>query len=90
MSIRLEHGRRSFEVTAYYDAIHDASAIELAELGDDGLGPALMTVLFDEDASADPRVLLDAGALPLPVLTRFMAEVAHEHRRIGGAPSVQG
>ncbi|MFG1838153.1 hypothetical protein ACGFH8_06915 [Micromonospora sp. NPDC049175] len=85
MSIELNHGQRRFEVMAYVDAMHDAQAIELAELASDGLGPALMTVLFTDEASADPRVLLDVGELPLPVLISFMAMVAEEQRRIAGA-----
>ncbi len=52
----------------YHDAVHgDRWAIELAELVDDELGPALVTVLFaDDGSSADAEVLLDDGRLPLP------------------------
>jgi hypothetical protein len=49
---------------AYHDAIHDdAWAIELAELVDQELGPAVVTVLFPSDGvSTDPQVLLGTAA----------------------------
>jgi hypothetical protein len=45
---------------AYHDAIrHDGPALELAELVDDELGPALVTVLFtDAGSSGDAEVRL--------------------------------
>jgi hypothetical protein len=69
---------------AYHDAIrHDGPALELAELVDGELGPALVTVLF-ADRAGETEVLFTDCDLPLPVLTAFMAEVAHEERRVFG------
>ncbi len=74
---------------AYHDAIrHDGPALELAELVDGELGPALVIVLFADSAGATEVLLTDCG-LPLPVLTAFMAEVADEERRLSGRDSAQ-
>jgi hypothetical protein len=77
---------------AYHDAIHDdAWAIELAELVDQELGPAVVTVLFPSDGvSTDPQVLLGDGSLPLPILTSFMNEVARAERRMREVPQPRG
>jgi hypothetical protein len=60
------HGQRRFQVMSYSDAINDdAWTVELAEVVDGELGPAVLTVLFPSDQIADPRVLVDGGSLPL-------------------------
>lgn len=85
MAEEIEHGERLFQTMAYHDAIHgDRWALELAELVDDELGPALITALFSDDGStADTEILLDQGRVPLPVLTAFLTRVAREQRRLG-------
>ncbi|GAA1289482.1 hypothetical protein Psi02_17170 [Planotetraspora silvatica] len=92
MTVRLEHGQRQFHVMAYRDAIYDdAWAIELAELVDQELGPALVTVLYPSDGiCTDPQVLLKDSSLPLPILTSFIDEVAREERRIREEPEPRG
>lgn len=50
VTVLLEHCDRRFQVMPYHDAIrHDGPAVELAELINGELGPALVTVLFAED-----------------------------------------
>jgi hypothetical protein len=80
----LEHGERRFQTMAHHDAVQgDRWAVELAELVDHELGPALVTVLFPDDGSpVDAEALLDHGSLPLPVLVSFLARVAQEQRRL--------
>jgi hypothetical protein len=71
---------------AYHDAIrHDGPALELAELVNGELGPALITILFADDSAGEGEVLLADCGLPLQILTAFMEEVAQEVRRIRGA-----
>jgi hypothetical protein len=82
MAIFLEHRGRRFQVLAYHDAIrHDGPALELAELVNDELGPAVVTVLFRGEDTGETEVLLTEYGLPLPILTAFMAEVAREDSR---------
>ncbi|GAA3764098.1 hypothetical protein [Micromonospora maritima] len=85
MTLLLEHGGRQFHVMAYHDAIrHDGPALELAELVNGELGPALVTVLLadaDADADEDDALLTECG-LPLPILTAFVEAVADERRRL--------
>ena len=69
---------------AYHDAIrHDGPALELAELVNGELGPALVTVLFADDSAGGAGVLLADCGLPLQILTAFMDEVVQEERRYG-------
>jgi hypothetical protein len=84
VTVLLEHGHRRFQVTAYHDAIlHDGPALELAELVNGELGPALATVLFAEDGtSGGAEVLLASGGLPLTVLAAFLEQVVREERRL--------
>lgn len=71
---------------AYHDAIrHDGPALELAELVDGELGPALVTVLFAEGSAGEAEVLFADGDLPLQVLTAFVDEVVQQERRLRGA-----
>src|SRR4051794_31389521 len=74
----LYYGHRQFQILAYHDAIrHDGSALELAELVDGELGPALMTVLFSSDDPAEAaEVLLTECTLPQSILAAFMEEAA--------------
>jgi hypothetical protein len=69
---------------AYHDAVrHDGPALELAELVNDELGPALVTALLANDGSSgDAEVLLTSCSLPLKVLSAFMDEVVREERRL--------
>jgi hypothetical protein len=84
VTVLLEHDHRRFQVTAYHDAIrHDCPALELAELVNDELGPALVTVLFAEDGiSGSAEILLANCGLPLTILAAFMEEVVQEERRL--------
>jgi hypothetical protein len=87
VTVLLEPGGRRFNAMAYHDAVrHDGPALELAELVDGELGAALVTVLFADSAGATKVLLADCD-LPLPILTAFMAEVAHEERRLFGGDS---
>ncbi|MEV0609454.1 hypothetical protein AB0I61_24090 [Polymorphospora rubra] len=86
VAILLEYGGRRFQVVAYHDAIrHDGPALELAELVDGELGPALVTVLFPDEGTGGAKVLLADSGLPLRILTAFIAEVVQEEHRIRGA-----
>jgi hypothetical protein len=83
VTVLLEHGGRRFQAMAYHDAVrHDGPALELAELVDGELGPALVTVLFADGAGED-EVLLTDGALPLPILTAFLRHTAPGDRPAG-------
>jgi hypothetical protein len=87
MAVALEHGGRRFQAMAYHDAIrHDGPALELAELVDGELGPALVTVLFaaDDASPSGSEVLLVDCDLPLQTLAAFMEEVGREERRLRG------
>lgn len=82
MAIFLEHRGQRFQVLAYHDAIrHDAPALELAELVNGELGPAVVTVLFRGEDAGETEVLMTGSGLPLPILTAFMAEVTREDSR---------
>lgn len=79
----LEYGGRRFQVTAYHDAMwHDGPALELAELVDGELGPALVTVAFADGSSGGTEVLLTNSGLPLPILRAFVEEAVQEEHRI--------
>jgi hypothetical protein len=84
VTVLLEDGHRRFHVMAYHDAIqHDGPALELAELVNDEVDPALVTVLFTDGGSfGDAEVLLTSGSLPLKILSAFMDEVVREERRL--------
>jgi hypothetical protein len=76
MTVILDHDGRRFQVIAYHDAIrHDGPALELAELVDGELGPALVTILFRDDSADGAEVLLTECGLPLEILAAFMKEV---------------
>jgi hypothetical protein len=92
VTVLLEHGHRLFQVMAYYDAIrHDGPALELAELVNDELGPALVTVLFAEDGIlGGAEVLLANCGLPLTILAAFMEEAVQEDRRLHEAGQPRG
>lgn len=80
----LEHGDRRFEVLAYHDAIrHDGPALELAEVVDGEVGPALVTVLFSAAAAGESEVLLTESGLPFPIITAFVEEAIREQHRVG-------
>ncbi|MEU8332002.1 hypothetical protein [Micromonospora sp. NPDC048839] len=85
MVMPLEYGGRRFQAMAYHDAIrHDGPALELAELVDGELGPALVTVTFaGENTGGAEAFLIDSG-LPLPILAAFVEEAVREERRISG------
>ncbi|MEU5669655.1 hypothetical protein ABZ749_04630 [Micromonospora sp. NPDC047753] len=86
MMMPLEYGGRRFQIMAYHDAMrHDGPALELAELIDGELGPALVTVTFADESAGGAEVLLTNSCLPLPILRAFMEEAAQEEHRIGGA-----
>jgi hypothetical protein len=88
VTVLLEHDGRQFQVTAYHDAIrHDGPALELAELANGELGPALVTILFADDGGGEAEVLLTNGDLPLQILTAFMEAIVQEECRIRGAGS---
>ncbi|MFF0154045.1 hypothetical protein [Micromonospora sp. NPDC005203] len=85
MVMPLEHGGRRFQVMAYHDAIrYDGPALELAELVNDELGPALVTVTFADGNAGGAEVLLTDAGLPLPILRAFVEEAVREERRISG------
>jgi hypothetical protein len=84
----IDHGGRRFQIMAYHDAVrHDGPALELAELVDGELGPALVTALFAGDSVGDTTVLLADSELPLPILITFMAAIAQENGRLREAQS---
>ncbi|MGC4755431.1 hypothetical protein [Micromonospora trifolii] len=59
MMMPLEYGGRRFQVMAYHDAMrHDGPALELAELVDGELGPALVTITFANESAGGTEVLL--------------------------------
>ncbi|MEU8283328.1 hypothetical protein AB0C01_03230 [Micromonospora sp. NPDC048905] len=85
MVIPLAYGGRRFQVMAYHDAIrHDGPALELAELVDDELGPALVTVTFAGENAGGAEVFLTDAGLPLPILRAFVEEAVREERRTSG------
>ncbi|MCU7725607.1 hypothetical protein ODJ79_17905 [Actinoplanes sp. KI2] len=82
----LEHGDRRFQTLAYHDAIrHDGPALELAELVDGEVGPALMTVLFFPSDASKAEVVLTNSSLPLPIITAFLKEAGREQHRLNEA-----
>ncbi|WP_197001201.1 hypothetical protein [Longispora fulva] len=86
MTTLLTHGERQFQAMAYHDAIQgDTWAVELAELVDGELGPAIVTALFGEDPPTTTRVLTSTGDLPLEILRAFMVAIAAEETRIRAA-----
>ena len=80
----ISYGNRQFQILAYHDAIrHDGPALELAELVDGELGPALVTVLFSPGSPAEAaEVLLTECTLPQPILGVLMEAAANEQRRL--------
>ncbi|GLY29702.1 hypothetical protein [Kineosporia sp. NBRC 101731] len=80
MTEELVYGVRRFRMLPYHDAVRgDRQAIELAEVVDNKLGPALMTVLFaDSGDLAGSEVLINEGCLPWPVVSGFMVRAAQE------------
>ncbi|TQJ23707.1 hypothetical protein FBZ33_4018 [Micromonospora sp. A202] len=81
--VPLEYGGRRFQVMAYHDAMrHDGRALELAELIDGELGPALVTITFANESAGGAEVLLTNSGLPLPILRTFMEEAVQEEHRI--------
>ncbi|GIM96236.1 hypothetical protein [Paractinoplanes toevensis] len=80
----LEHGDRRFQFLAYHDAIrHDGPALELAEVVDGEVGPALVTVLFSVADADDTEILLTNSGLPLPIVTAFLEGALLEQHRLG-------
>ena len=80
----IEHGDRRFQVLAYHDAIrHDGPALELAEVVDGEVGPALVTVLFSVADTDETEVLLTTGGLPLPIVAAFLEHAIREQHRLG-------
>jgi hypothetical protein len=70
---------------AYHDAVQgDSWAIELAELADGELGPAVVTVLFGDEPPATSRVVFGDSDVPWPVLRAFIVEAAAEEARLQG------
>lgn len=66
---------------AYDYAINESPALELAELVDGELGPALVTAHFATDDNAgEAQNLLTICSRPLKTLTAFMTQAAQEDR----------